>query len=160
MVEDGIAILKVGPALTFAMREGLFLLSCVEQELLPDQKPGHAERLPEVLERAMRANPEHWRMHYRGSQAEIAFSLKYSMSDRARYYWTDPRVSRCVDGLLQRLDSISIPPALVSQYFPAQFSRIADGRLTPSARALVVDRIRDTLRSYSNAIMTAAATPR
>jgi Predicted tagatose 6-phosphate kinase len=25
MVEDGIAILKVGPALTFALREGLFV---------------------------------------------------------------------------------------------------------------------------------------
>jgi D-tagatose-1,6-bisphosphate aldolase subunit GatZ/KbaZ len=160
MVEDGIAILKVGPALTFAMREGLFLLSRVEQELLPDREPGHAERLPEVLERAMRANPEHWRMHYRGSQAEVAFSLKYSLSDRARYYWNDPQVSRCVDGLLKRLDSNGIPPTLVSQYFPVQFARVADGRLAPSARALVVDRIRDTLRCYSNAIMTAAATRR
>ena len=31
MVEDGIAILKVGPALTFALREGLFALSEMEQ---------------------------------------------------------------------------------------------------------------------------------
>ena len=160
MLEDGIAILKVGPALSFAMREGLFLLSHIEQELLPDGRLDSAERLPEVLEQAMRANPEHWRAYYRGNKAEIGFSLKYSLSDRARYYWTDPRVSSCVDGLLQRLDSIRIPPALLSQYFPAQFSRVADGRLAPSARALIVDRIRDTLRCYSNAIMTAAATRR
>ncbi|NRT22070.1 tagatose-1,6-bisphosphate aldolase non-catalytic subunit AgaZ/GatZ [Clostridium beijerinckii] len=33
MVEDGIAILKVGPALTFALREGLFALSYMENEL-------------------------------------------------------------------------------------------------------------------------------
>ena len=30
MVEDGVAILKVGPALTFALREGLFALSLIE----------------------------------------------------------------------------------------------------------------------------------
>ena len=33
MVEDGIAILKVGPALTFAMREGLVALNYIENEL-------------------------------------------------------------------------------------------------------------------------------
>ena len=32
-MEDGVAILKVGPALTFALREGLFALECVEREL-------------------------------------------------------------------------------------------------------------------------------
>ena len=32
MVEDGVAILKVGPALTFAAREGLFALSYIEKE--------------------------------------------------------------------------------------------------------------------------------
>jgi len=158
MVEDGIAILKVGPALSFAMREGLFLLSHIEQELLPEGRSDSAERLPEVLERAMRANPEHWRAHYRGNEAEINFSLKYSLSDRARYYWTDPRVSSCVDRLLRRLDSVHIPPSLVSQYFPAQFSRVAEGTLELNARAVVVDRIRDTLRLYSNAIVAASAT--
>jgi D-tagatose-1,6-bisphosphate aldolase subunit GatZ/KbaZ len=157
MLEDGIAILKVGPALSFAMREGLFLLSHIEQELLQEGRSESAERLPEVLERAMRANPEHWRAHYRGNEAEISFSLKYSLSDRARYYWTDPRVSSCVDGLLRRLDSANIPPSLVSQYFPAQFSRVAEGTLELNARAVVVDRIRDTLRLHSNAILSASA---
>ena len=33
MVEDGVAILKVGPALTFALREGLFALEQIEREL-------------------------------------------------------------------------------------------------------------------------------
>lgn len=35
MVEDGIAILKVGPALTYGLREGLFSLSMMEWELVP-----------------------------------------------------------------------------------------------------------------------------
>ena len=33
LVEDGVAILKVGPALTFALREGLFALEQIEREL-------------------------------------------------------------------------------------------------------------------------------
>ena len=35
MVEDGIAILKVGPALTYGLREALFALSWMERELVP-----------------------------------------------------------------------------------------------------------------------------
>ena len=36
MVEDGVGILKVGPALTYAMREAIFALSMIEKELLPE----------------------------------------------------------------------------------------------------------------------------
>ncbi len=34
LVEDGVGILKVGPALTFAMREGMFALENIEKELI------------------------------------------------------------------------------------------------------------------------------
>jgi D-tagatose-1,6-bisphosphate aldolase subunit GatZ/KbaZ len=34
-VKDHFAILKVGPALTFALREALFSLAAIEEELLP-----------------------------------------------------------------------------------------------------------------------------
>lgn len=36
LVEDGVAILKVGPAVTFALREGLFALARIEDELLAE----------------------------------------------------------------------------------------------------------------------------
>ena len=49
MVADGIAILKVGPALSFAMREALFLLSRIEEDL-GGARHGEASRLPRVLE--------------------------------------------------------------------------------------------------------------
>ena len=38
MVEDGIAIIKVGPALTNALREGLFALSHIEENLIDIEK--------------------------------------------------------------------------------------------------------------------------
>ena len=37
MCQDGIAILKVGPALTYGLREALFALSFMEKELVPEE---------------------------------------------------------------------------------------------------------------------------
>ncbi|MCQ4959072.1 class II D-tagatose-bisphosphate aldolase non-catalytic subunit, partial [Veillonella parvula] len=34
LVEDGVGILKVGPGLTFAMREAMFALENIEKELI------------------------------------------------------------------------------------------------------------------------------
>ena len=38
MVTDGIAILKVGPALTYGLREAQFSLSMKEKELVPEEQ--------------------------------------------------------------------------------------------------------------------------
>ena len=55
MVEDGIAILKVGPALTFSLREGLFALSMMEKLLLPEEKQAYfIETLEEIMLRSER----------------------------------------------------------------------------------------------------------
>ena len=44
MVTDGIAILKVGPALTYGLREALFSLSMMEKELVPRGKARQLHR--------------------------------------------------------------------------------------------------------------------
>ncbi len=46
LVRDGFAILKVGPWLTFAMREALFALEAIERELLGRRYRGCALRSP------------------------------------------------------------------------------------------------------------------
>jgi D-tagatose-1,6-bisphosphate aldolase subunit GatZ/KbaZ len=149
MVADGIAILKVGPALSFALREGYFLLSHIEAEL-------HAWRngppLPEVIEQVMRLRPEHWKSYYRGTDEEVSFALRYSLSDRARYYWADPVVEKSRAALVANLRSLRIPLSLVSQYFPAQALRVQSGELSIDPEALVMDRIRDVLRGYTFAV--------
>ncbi len=61
LVEDHWAVLKVGPALTFAMREALFALALIEAELIP--RPSRSN-LIEVVERRMLAKPEHWQGYY------------------------------------------------------------------------------------------------
>ena len=49
LVEDGVGILKVGPGLTFAMREAMFALENIEKELIygTDTEPS---KFAEVLD--------------------------------------------------------------------------------------------------------------
>ena len=55
MNEDGIALLKVGPALTFAMREGLFALELIEKALVD---PEEQSRFSDILEKVMTEKPD------------------------------------------------------------------------------------------------------
>ena len=85
LIEDGVGILKVGPGLTFAMREGLFALENIERELL-NGTDAELSRFSEVLDEEMCRDDRYWRKHYQGTEAELRFKRKYSFSDRCRYY--------------------------------------------------------------------------
>jgi D-tagatose-1,6-bisphosphate aldolase subunit GatZ/KbaZ len=146
LVEDHWAILKVGPALTFAMREALFALALIEQELLP--RPSRSN-LVEVVERRMLAEPEQWQGYYGGDPIVQRTARRYSYSDRLRYYWADDEVDAARRTLLANLDRTGIPLPLISQFLPIQYNRIRAGDLEPVAQALVIDRIRDALRPYA-----------
>ena len=68
LVRDGFAILKVGPALTFAMREALAALSSIETELV---EPGQCSQLMDVLERVMLQDRRHWEHYYSGDERAL-----------------------------------------------------------------------------------------
>jgi D-tagatose-1,6-bisphosphate aldolase subunit GatZ/KbaZ len=148
LVEDHWAVLKVGPALTFAMREALFALSLIEAELVP--RPSRSN-LVEVIERRMLAEPDHWRGYYEGDPVTQRTSRRYSYSDRLRYYWADEKVDAARRTLLTNLDRTGIPLPLISHFRPGQYERIRAGELEPIAQSLVIDRIRDALRPYAQA---------
>src|SRR4029077_11497261 len=99
LVDDGFAILKVGPGLTFALREALYGLDAIAAELtaIPPE-----ESLERTMERVMLENPAHWRSHYPGTPAEQRLQRHFSYSDRIRYYWPDPRARAAVDRLAGR----------------------------------------------------------
>lgn len=148
LVEDHWAILKVGPALTFAMREALFGLAHIEDEIVPGPQRSN---LVEVVERRMLAEPGHWQTYYEGDPAAQRTARRYSYSDRLRYYWADQEVDAARRALLANLDRTGIPLPLISQFLPNQYERIRAGALQPVAHSLVVDRIRDALRPYASA---------
>lgn len=148
LVRDHWAVLKVGPELTFALREVLFALAAVEDELVP---AGDRSRLIEVLEQQMLAHPEQWQGYYAGSDAEQRVLRRYSYSDRLRYYWPDPEVHRAQQLLLANLSAVTIPLPLLSQHLPVQYARVRDGLLAPDPETLVLDRVKDVLRTYARA---------
>ncbi|MGV9799290.1 D-tagatose-bisphosphate aldolase, class II, non-catalytic subunit [Mycobacterium sp. NPDC003449] len=155
LVEDHWAILKVGPGLTFAMREALFALSLVEAELVaPQARSG----LPDVVERRMLAEPGYWQSYYEGDPATQRTARRYSYSDRLRYYWADDEVEAARRTLLANLDRTGIPMPLISQFLPAQYERVRAGDVKPDAYSLVIDRIRDALRPYAGACRAAQTT--
>jgi D-tagatose-1,6-bisphosphate aldolase subunit GatZ/KbaZ len=154
MVEDGIAILKVGPALTFAMREAFFMLSYIEEELFQDDPYFQLSHLIEVLDTVMRENPKHWEKYYCGHGKEAKLRRKYSFFDRSRYYWADPRIQDAIYILIRNLETKEIPVSLISQFFPLQYKKIRDGILINSPKSLIRDRIQTILEDYAFAVRT------
>lgn len=155
LVRDHFAILKVGPALTFAFREAVLALSMIEQELVAG-KPGEVH-LAGALEQAMLDNPAHWEKYYSGSLEERRFARKYSLSDRSRYYWPVPSVQGALNRLLANLGPNPIPLTLLSQYLPVQFARVREGSLANRPRALILDKIALVLTDYAYACAYAGA---
>jgi D-tagatose-1,6-bisphosphate aldolase subunit GatZ/KbaZ len=152
MVEDGVAILKVGPALTFAMREALYLLSYIENELEQGTEGFQPSQLIDVLDTVMVENPGYWEKYYHGSEKERQFARKYSLSDRSRYYWSNPKVQHVLEQLFRNLGRVEIPLPLISQFFPQQYDAIRNGLLEKTPKALIREKIREVLRIYSYAV--------
>jgi D-tagatose-1,6-bisphosphate aldolase subunit GatZ/KbaZ len=146
LVHDHFAILKVGPALTFAFREAIFALAMVESELIPADEQSH---LIETLDAVMQAEPGHWNKHYHGSERLVALARKYSLSDRIRYYWPDARVQAAFGRLLHNLTGKPLPAGLVSQFLPGQWEKIRSRQIRNTPEALVLDKVTSVLETYS-----------
>ena len=140
MVEDGIAILKVGPALTFALRDGIFALSAIEKVMLPEEKQVKFE---DVLEKVMMENPGNWQKHYHGNDKELYIKRKYSFSDRCRYYFALPEIQEAIAKLIENIDSVDIPLGLLHQYMPLQYVKVRDGKLAKEGKALLLDSVNE-----------------
>jgi D-tagatose-1,6-bisphosphate aldolase subunit GatZ/KbaZ len=148
LVADHWAVLKVGPGLTFALREALFALAAIEEELIA---PADQSHLREVVEARMLADPGQWQDYYPGDLREQRLARRYSYSDRLRYYWPDPQVHCAQNALLANLAALDLPLPLISAYLPQQYARIRRGELAAHPRDLVLDHVRDVLRAYGAA---------
>jgi D-tagatose-1,6-bisphosphate aldolase subunit GatZ/KbaZ len=149
LVEDHFAILKVGPWLTFAMREAIFALSEIERNWLAGRVEVQLSNVRGALENAMVGNPEHWQSYYSGQPAELKFARRFSFSDRCRYYWSDPFVQCELKQLFQNLSAEKIPLSVLSQFMPLQYDRVRKGELTAAPASLIQDSIRNVLRTYA-----------
>ena len=144
LVRDHFAILKVGPALTFAYREALFGLSQIAIELRLETDTdliGEADTV-------MREAPADWQKYYHGDRREQRLLRAYSLSDRIRYYWTKPRLAKSVQELLDVLGTREIPLGVAHQYLPlgAEACRARGEKIT--ADNLINNTIKAALAPY------------
>ncbi|MBS5886148.1 MAG: class II D-tagatose-bisphosphate aldolase, non-catalytic subunit [Clostridium sp.] len=152
MVEDGFIILKVGPALTFGFREGIFALNHIENELLKYDENVELSNFIEVLDFSMIKNPKDWVHHYSGTGEKIKLERKYSLSDRARYYMPKDEVNFALEKLMNNLEGIEIPMTIISQFMHEQYKKVREGVLKPIAKELLKDRIGEYLDDYVYAV--------
>ncbi len=125
LVEDHFAILKVGPGVTFALREAFWALDAIEREWIGEDR---ASRFRHIAIERMKADPRNWGKYYHATGADLQFDLQYSLSDRIRYYWPDPRITAAQEAMFANLTDNRPPLALISQYLP-------DWPMRPSATA-------------------------
>jgi D-tagatose-bisphosphate aldolase class II non-catalytic subunit len=148
LVRDGFCILKVGPGLTFAMREALYALDLIASEIDPDY-PDRALR--SSLEELMLAEPDWWRPYYPGNAGQQRLLRHYSYSDRIRYYWPEKAAVSAVDRLLTSLTSREIPVPLIHQFLPTFAETGMELQLERSPQTLVFAAIDRVLADYAAA---------
>lgn len=145
LVRDHFAILKVGPALTFALREAIFALAQMENELIA---PESRSRVLEVIDEVMLNEPDYWKKYYHPTWSQAMVDIHFSLSDRIRYYWPHPRIRQAVEKLLANLDTVRLPLGLISQFMPLQLERASLNEIVTTPRSLIIDKIQDVLRAY------------
>ncbi len=147
LVEDGVGILKVGPGLTYAMREALFALTYMEEMIMHGKEDEQSDFI-NVLEKAMLAEPKNWQKHYHGDENELWFKRKFSFSDRSRYYMPVPEVKAAKEKLIANLRKYGVNLAVLSQFMPIQYTKVRCGELEADPEALIKDRIKNTIDEY------------
>jgi len=151
MIADGISILKVGPALTFALREALFSLENIEK-VLYEGTDAVLSDFSGTVERVMLENPSHWKNYYHGDERKQRINRAYGFSDRIRYYLNEPPIQESIQRLEQNLQVPLLLP-LLSQFMPMQYLKVRNGELENNFSALVIDRIGDCIDDYLFAII-------
>ena len=155
LVRDHFAVLKVGPALTFALREALFALSHIEDELVSADRRSN---LRQICEERMLAEPKNWQRFYHGTEEEQRILRRFSLSDRIRYYWPDPAIEAATQRLLANIAVVGpVPLGLLSQHLPLQLDAIREGALANEPVELVKSAVRFALAPYAAACNGEAA---
>ena len=149
LVRDGFPILKVGPELTFVLREAIYALDLIASDLFPSygNRPVFA-----AMEALMLSDPGNWHKHYNGDAGEQRWLRHYSLSDRIRYYWPHVDASAAFEHLSNALNGQSVPGPLFLQHWPGA---IAFAGRPLDVEALLIWRITQSLAAYHAAVQPA-----
>jgi D-tagatose-1,6-bisphosphate aldolase subunit GatZ/KbaZ len=148
LVRDHFAILKVGPGLTFALREALWALDAIEREWIDES---YRADLRDVVLRRMRAETGYWQRYYHGEGHGLSIDLQYSLSDRIRYYWPDPVIEQARQRLFDNLRENPPPLPLISQFLPHALHALRNGTASRDPLSLAMAHISAALDDYHHA---------
>ncbi|MBE0377284.1 D-tagatose-bisphosphate aldolase, class II, non-catalytic subunit [Pseudoalteromonas prydzensis] len=148
LINDHFAILKVGPELTFALREALFALSHIEDALIDPEQCSH---LRTVIDADMQQFPKNWQRFYQVDSSLQKLYRRFSFSDRIRYYWGQQGNQNAVETLFNNLQKQPIPLPLLSQYMPLQYLAVRNNGLENSPKSLVLHHIMQVTSRYADA---------
>lgn len=151
LVRDHFAILKVGPWLTFALREAVMALEQMERTWLSGGRGVELSGVMRTLEEVMVTEPVHWRKHYQGDEEYLKYARIFSYSDRIRYYWPRPEVEGAMARLLANLSEHPVPLPLLSQYMPRQYDAVRSGEISNEPCDLIHHRIKEVTEVYARA---------
>jgi D-tagatose-1,6-bisphosphate aldolase subunit GatZ/KbaZ len=146
LVRDRFCILKVGPALTFALREALYGLDLIASEMAPGYP---ARALASAMEELMLAEPRWWEPYYPGDATRQRVWRHYSYSDRIRYYWPHPDAIAAVERLKAALLGVAIPAPVLQQFLPRLTLAVSGTEGTFDR--LIIASIDEVLRRYASA---------
>lgn len=148
LVDDGFAILKVGPGLTFALREALYGLDNIASVLGDVPR---AESLRHAMEHVMLREPQNWAKYYHGTAGELRWQRHFSYSDRIRYYWPHAEAKAAVSALMARFNDKPISETLISQYIGTLYPAVAEGRLVATPRNILIAHVQAVIEAYVRA---------
>ncbi|MDP8174108.1 class II D-tagatose-bisphosphate aldolase, non-catalytic subunit [Phocoenobacter skyensis] len=146
LVRDHFAILKVGPALTFALREAYFALDHIAQDMQLGVSSFKA-----ILEEIMMEKPKYWKKYYLGNEQEQRIARAYSLSDRCRYYLPEPKLQQVISEMKTAFAGKTIPLGLLKQYMPVEFDAVREGKIKGNFEDLVHFHIQLALLPYYEA---------
>ena len=148
LVRDHFAILKVGPQLTFALREAFFALSAIEAELVSASRRSN---LQDVCDRTMLEDPVQWNRHYPAKGNRARWLRRFSYSDRIRYYWNHRPVAKAVQRMFDNLSETAIPLPLLSQFLPSQYRAALVANAVPGPRGIAIAQVMQVTSVYARA---------
>ena len=148
LVSGHFGILKVGPELTFMMREAIFALARIEEEWIAGER---RSEIRATIERVMVEHPENWKAYYHGDESQVRFARAYSLSDRIRYYWPKVEISKALTRLIENLEASPAPLPLVAQYTPRQAEAIRAGEIRNNPTEIIHHKVRESLARYAEA---------
>lgn len=144
LVENGFCILKVGPWLTFALREALYALDGLA-DVLECRAPSGT--LMTRMDEVMMDKPDNWKKYYAGDETELWLQRHFSFSDRIRYYWPAEKAKDAVRELQSRLNGKTFSAPLLSQFLP----KIADAGTDIDMHQILIAAVQNVLRTYDQA---------